>query len=402
MSFSRWRTLIKTLVTPEQEIPAQRCVEAFFSCLTEEHFEHGNSEVHKESASVSYVSRAEDIRSNSHHRTQLEFIQDTVPSISIVPPATLNQKGFDSAPINVDDDDEQAGTSSGPTVGRVPVIPRKRRTSCGSVITLSDDDEQTGPNIVRGPQKRRVGRPSASPDGPVAQASPFSKPWGAIMEIEALELDPTLQKHMEHNTTHDASLFLKNRQIPRTAPTPDPQGFPEFCVAVNKMPHKKIMDYVCRLFLIATVADIAHKLGLTKRKAAIISTYNAAIYDSIFPIIEAGKGLAFLCNQFGNGCIFLLSRELTDSFLQNRVTKSGFYYEEAMKHVKKLGLLQSIQRSSANQLGDAIRTHLRRAYQVERIGTDLAEIADEDDSKRRPEEGEGGQGSGAEDSGMQQ
>lgn len=68
------------------------------------------------------------------------------------------------------------------------------------------------------------------------------------------------------------------------------------------------------------------------------------------------------------------------------MTKSGIYYENAMKHVEKLGLLQSIETSSANQLGDAIRAHLRRVHQVDQIGNDAMEISDDGDGRLRSED----------------
>lgn len=56
-----------------------------------------------------------------------------------------------------------------------------------------------------------------------------------------------------------------------------------------------------------------------------------------------------------------------------------------MKHIKHLGLLESIETSSANKLGDAIRAQLARVYEVKQFGSDAMEKAP---GEMEPDEGE--------------
>ncbi|KAL8918738.1 MAG: hypothetical protein Q9208_007178 [Pyrenodesmia sp. 3 TL-2023] len=277
--------------------------------------------------------------------------------------------------------DHQTGRGNGQNLPEAAAGSEKRSRSV-QVITIDDDDDTTpgAPESAVTASKKRPGRPRNAVDGPSTPSSAHNESWGAITATDALQLPDLIREHLAANTTHDAAEFLLgSTPLPGTG-NPGMEGLPQLCRDVHKMPRKETMHRVGRLFLKLLLGDIASRFGpntSTLRKA-IVSSHGEETRDDIQPTLKGGRNLVRLCKWFGTGCVFWLSDQFTDTFLANRVTTSGPFYEKGMKHIEHLGLLRLIEASSANKLGDAIRAHLARVYAVEQFGSDAMEKASEE------------------------
>lgn len=77
---------------------------------------------------------------------------------------------------------------------------------------------------------------------------------------------------------------------------------------------------------------------------------------------KLGHKIDILTGEFGPGCLFVLHKPLTESFLLRKITKSGKYHDAAVAHLKKLQLPEYLASERLDSFGEAIVNYLLRPF----------------------------------------
>ncbi|KAL8945415.1 MAG: hypothetical protein Q9211_000059 [Gyalolechia sp. 1 TL-2023] len=306
--------------------------------------------------------------------------------ISPRPEVTHGREGLPRQEVTVlSDDDTPIGYAS--TGAQVPVclssdeepirpqlIPRtgpgarhsRRRKQRVSHDSMDLSGDASLPAVV--PKKRSVGRPRKSGSSPAAQTSPsiYSVPYGALLVIDEFHLDKTFQDHLDANPFLDPIAFLGDSLPAVVEGFPSLETFPAFCYAVDQMPKADLIASVRRFFMLLTVWRIAFKFSpsLQGLQAGVARFHSRDTYRSLEDTVKLAKRVFIVHERFSNGSFFWLAHELTDQFLRHKVSGSGRHLTNAVEHLTRLGVLNSIKESPATRLGDAVENHLGQIYRV--------------------------------------
>lgn len=209
--------------------------------------------------------------------------------------------------------------------------------STGDTSLFAEDDYDspgTAPNI----QKKR-GRPRTN----------FSsnESWGAARNLQTLKLATVLASHLSFNKDHDACLFLDTQapSLPiNSQALPDKSPMEVLvtqCLSVKKQQSQTIISHVRWLFMTLSVGDIGIAMFGTgahltdtkrdelkeviarrcttmqdqeKKDIGLLGIENLATRVSKYAqtLLALGERLAWLCDQFGTGCLFWLQDTLTE------------------------------------------------------------------------------------------
>ncbi|KAJ4523708.1 hypothetical protein HRR83_000355 [Exophiala dermatitidis] len=79
-----------------------------------------------------------------------------------------------------------------------------------------------------------------------------------------------------------------------------------------------------------------------------------------------GAKLNGLCSKFGPGCLFFLDGLLSPDFLRTKYTATGRWHDQAIQHLERIGLPDTVASSPVNQLGANIRRFLIQPFDAAR------------------------------------
>ncbi|EON69798.1 hypothetical protein W97_09061 [Coniosporium apollinis CBS 100218] len=232
-----------------------------------------------------------------------------------------------------------------------------------------------------GGKRKRACRPGA-PKRPAPR-----HPMRAIMNLDALDLDPSVERFLDRHGA-DAALFLAQAgAIQCTIAQGEAESLGDAFIAryqfaINLDAQLKINNqlwcYTMLLYhdLVKYIRpDGAGRVGKLMRQEIIaflgpvliktpIST--SAALENLNNWAIWGRKLNKLSVEFGPGFVFFLAPILSKDFVSEKLTASGRYFDEAILKLRQLDLADKTAKSRANDLGQAIRDHLIKPFAAAR------------------------------------
>ncbi|KAI4199855.1 MAG: hypothetical protein LQ348_001811 [Seirophora lacunosa] len=220
---------------------------------------------------------------------------------------------------------------------------------------------------------------------------PTAQSWGLILEKKDFPLPDELREIVPPSLSFDIAGYLGSPSTWEHVPTA--KDLPTVSGLIWSMPSRTSNERVCRLFQFLALAKIVSRLfgqvwsqSNERRKRGIIGKYNEKAWKMIEGPLNVIKGLIFLCEELGKGCIFWLNQELTDNFLAKRITRSGTSYDRAIALLRKHDLVQTMRQSGANELAKRIESHLVNVYRISEIHQEAMHTFDDGVTIKRSDE----------------
>lgn len=193
-------------------------------------------------------------------------------------------------------------------------VPRRATSRTAGTTTTTT----TAPTTSTTPSARKPGRPRAVEGTPPTPISPTAQSWGLILEKKDFPLPDELREIVPPSLSFDIAGYLGSPSTWEHVPTA--KDLPTVSGLIWSMPSRTSNERVCRLFQFLALAKIVSRLfgqvwsqSNERRKRGIIGKYNEKAWKMIEGPLNVIKGLIFLCEELGKGCIFWLNQELTDN-----------------------------------------------------------------------------------------
>jgi hypothetical protein len=268
--------------------------------------------------------------------------------------------------------------------------PRRKKTkrSDGPAKPSAKPKSKTTKSSATVPEDSADSEPDEA-DAPVPVETPEKlKRWHPITKLESLTLAQVAKDHFEAYKT-DATEFLKVNADYYAEDARRPHGaIVESYHYANSLKASDEKGRICTIFVWLFWWDVLKSTRPTAAGTHISEAMIAEMLDSLKPeentqedwIEEirnkpalaniakwaaAGKKVqTILVDKFTIGSVFFLAHQLSENFVANKITSSGYEYEVAMSHLdKKLHLGGIIFKNGwVVELGNNIRKHFKAAF----------------------------------------
>ncbi|KAH0353180.1 hypothetical protein KCU81_g1791, partial [Aureobasidium melanogenum] len=251
--------------------------------------------------------------------------------------------------------------------------------------TNASDPEIDGLSDVeprRAPPRKRArpsangthGRPADRAEPTKRKARDVRNPWRRVLNLKQLSLEPSIARFLAEPT--DARDFLSDKDRLVYSLEGDERDCSNTLMVcyefAQELQRREGVDRIRLLFINLFFHDMmlcirpeatGKRVGhLMKDDAAeLLKNFDGLQVDldefrkNVNDWAKCGRKLNHMCQLFGDGCLFYFTEVFTQNFLLNQMPLDGEYVEEAVAHLKKLGIDRLSERSGANAMAVQIR-----------------------------------------------
>lgn len=198
----------------------------------------------------------------------------------------------------------------------------------------SDNDKSCG-QIKQDPEEIKQ-ELAISGHGP-AVIDPLARPWDEILSITSIDVQPDIDRLLLRRRDEEIhSLLINSSELPTVIGVIDIEVYPQFCWDIDIMPAEKPIQAIVRLSLLRALGKVSRRLLGTEYDSSIlgpegrfigplhrieetdalnnamIRSHDENVFNSVKRTMKIATRLATICEIVGEGCIFVLYKELTD------------------------------------------------------------------------------------------